>query len=148
MLSKFLLLFKASISSTLPTSLSVNLHRRLSSFLFSMPIMIIGTAIRTVAKGIMMAIACSPGDSPLPDADPGTSTWPPVRSINQRTNSHVAHLRLFVLSKFMVTMFKTEAYGYGCRHSLTKPLVSVLWQVVLLFIKQNRYLIYYIRYLI
>ena len=30
----------------------------------------------------------------------------------QRTNGHIAHLRLFVLSKFMVMILKTETYGY------------------------------------
>ena len=37
---------------------------------------------------------------------------------NMRTNGPAAHLRLFVLSKFMVTILKTETYGYGSWHSL------------------------------
>ena len=36
----------------------------------------------------------------------------------RRTNGPVAHLRLFVLSKFIVTILKTKIYGYGSRHSL------------------------------
>ena len=32
--------------------------------------------------------------------------------INQRTNGPVAHLRLFILSKLMVTFLKNETYGY------------------------------------
>ena len=42
----------------------------------------------------------------------------------QRTSGPVAHLRLFVLSKCMITIFKTETYGHG-RWQFEKPLVSV-----------------------
>ena len=39
-------------------------------------------------------------------------------TVNQRTNIPEAHLRLFFLSMFMVTILKTKTYGYGSRHSL------------------------------
>ena len=38
----------------------------------------------------------------------------------QKTNGPVAHQRLFVLSKLMVTFLKNETYGYGSRYSLIK----------------------------
>ena len=44
---------------------------------------------------------------------------------NQATNGPIAHLRLFVLSKLMVTVLKIETYWYGSRYSLKKPLISV-----------------------
>ena len=40
------------------------------------------------------------------------------KSLNQRTNGPVAHLRLFALSKLMVTFLKNETYRYGSRFSL------------------------------
>ena len=43
---------------------------------------------------------------------------------NQRTNGHVTHLRLFVLSKLMVTLLKNETYGYGSRYSLKKIIIN------------------------
>ena len=49
-----------------------------------------------------------------------------------KINGRVAHLRLIVLGKSMVTILKTERYGYGSRHSLHNlwslyPLVTWYW---------------------
>ena len=43
---------------------------------------------------------------------------------NQRTNGPVAHLRLFDLSKLMVTFLKNGTYTYGSQYSL-KNLISL-----------------------
>ena len=47
------------------------------------------------------------------------------RHENQRTNGLVSHLRLFVLSKLMVTVLKNQTYG--SRYSLKKTLVYIFY---------------------
>ena len=63
--------------------------------------------------------------------------------LNQRINGPVAHLRLFILSKFMVTILNNKTYGYGSRYSLKKPLVSVsynnlVWNLTLINLAKQK----------
>ena len=45
--------------------------------------------------------------------------------VMKRTSGPVAHLRLFGLSKLMLTFLNNETYGYSRQYNLKTPLVSL-----------------------